>query len=168
MTDQTAGQDMIAADGMPLKKSFAESLQLEKLRALMLIAPLLIFVLITFIFPIGSMLFRSVENRIVQDTLPKTVAALRDWDELSGELPDEAVFAAFVEDFIVAVENKEHTRIGSRLNYEVSGMSSLFRKSARKVKKWDLTDNAPIKQKLIEVNKAWGDVETWAVIKTHS
>jgi len=168
MTDQTAGQDMIAADGMPLKKSLAKSLQREKLRALMLIAPLLIFVLITFIFPIGSMLFRSVENRIVQDTLPKTVAALRDWDELSGELPDEAVFAAFVEDFIVAVENKEHTRIGSRLNYEVSGMSSLFRKSARKVKKWDLAQDAPFRDKLIDVDKDWGDPVTWSIIKTHS
>jgi len=168
MTDQTAGQDMIAADGMPLKKSLAKSLQREKLRALMLIAPLLIFVLITFIFPIGSMLFRSVENRIVQDTLPKTVAALQDWDELSGELPDEAVFAAFVEDFIVAVENKEHTRIGSRLNYEVSGMSSLFRKSARKVKKWDLAEDAPFRDKLIDVDKDWGDPVTWSIIKTHS
>jgi putative spermidine/putrescine transport system permease protein len=134
----------------------------------MLIAPLLIFVLITFIFPIGSMLFRSVENRIVQDTLPKTVAALQDWDELSGELPDEAVFAAFVEDFIVAVENKEHTRIGSRLNYEVSGMSSLFRKSARKVKKWDLAQDAPFRDKLIDVDKDWGDPVTWSIIKTHS
>ena len=168
MTDQTAGQDMIAADGMPLKKSLAKSLQREKLRALMLIAPLLIFVLITFIFPIGSMLFRSVENRIVQDTLPKTVAALQDWDELSGELPDEAVFAAFVEDFIVAVENKEHTRIGSRLNYEVSGMSSLFRKSARKVKKWDPVQDAPFRDKLIDVDKDWGDPATWSIIKTHS
>ena len=168
MTDQTAGQDMIAADGMPLKKSLAKSLQREKLRALMLIAPLLIFVLITFIFPIGSMLFRSVENRIVQDTLPKTVAALQDWDELSGELPDEAVFAAFVEDFIIAVDNKEHTRIGSRLNYEVSGMSSLFRKSARKVKKWDPVQDAPFRDKLIDVDKDWGEPATWSIIKTHS
>ena len=168
MTDQTAGQDMIAADGMPLKKSLAKSLQREKLRALMLIAPLLIFVLLTFIFPIGSMLFRSVENGIVQDTLPKTVVALQDWDELSGELPDEAVFTAFVEDFIVAVENKEHTRIGSRLNYEVSGMSSLFRKSARKVKKWDLAQDAPFRDKLIDVDKDWGDPKTWSIIKTHS
>lgn len=168
MTDQTAGQDMIAADGMPLKKSLAKSLQREKLRALMLIAPLLIFVLITFIFPIGSMLFRSVENRIVQDTLPKTVAALQDWDELSGEIPDEAVFTAFVEDFIIAVDNKEHTRIGSRLNYEVSGMSSLFRKSARKVKKWDPVQDAPFRDKLIDVDKDWGDPATWSIIKTHS
>jgi putative spermidine/putrescine transport system permease protein len=168
MTDQTAGQDMIAADGMPLKKSLAKSLQREKLRALMLIAPLLIFVLITFIFPIGSMLFRSVENRIVQDTLPKTVAALQDWDELSDELPDEAVFTAFVEDFIIAVDTKEHTRIGSRLNYEVSGMSSLFRKSARKVKKWDPVQDAPFRDKLIDVDKDWGDPATWSIIKTHS
>jgi putative spermidine/putrescine transport system permease protein len=78
------------------------------------------------------------------------------------------VFTAFVEDFIIAVDTKEHTRIGSRLNYEVSGMSSLFRKSARKVKKWDPVQDAPFRDKLIDVDKDWGDPATWSIIKTHS
>jgi putative spermidine/putrescine transport system permease protein len=159
---------MEVADGTPLKKSLARSLRKEKLRALALIAPLLIFVLVTFVLPIGTMLTRSIDNSIVEEILPRTVLALEDWNEKGDELPNEMVFRSFVEDFQVAIADKNHTKIGSRLNYEVSGMSSLFRKSARKVKKWDLTDDAPIKQKLIEVNKAWGDVETWAVIKTHS
>ena len=60
----------------------------------MLIAPLLAFVLVTFLFPIGEMLFRSVENQIVPNTLPKTVEALADWDPRSGELPGEPAFAA--------------------------------------------------------------------------
>ena len=40
---------MEAADGTPLKKSLERSLRKEKLRALALIAPLLIFVLVTFV-----------------------------------------------------------------------------------------------------------------------
>jgi len=151
---------MEVADGTPLKKSLARSLRKEKLRALALIAPLLIFVLVTFVLPIGTMLTRSIDNSIVEEILPRTVLALEDWNEKGDELPNEMVFRSFVEDFQDAIADKNHTKIGSRLNYEVSGMSSLFRKSARKVEKWDLTDNAPIKQKLIEVNKAWGDVET--------
>ena len=70
----------------------------RNLRALALIAPLLIFILVTFIAPIADMLFRSVENQIVADTLPKTVAALRDWDDGTGEAPPEEVFAAFAAD----------------------------------------------------------------------
>ncbi|NCX92361.1 MAG: ABC transporter permease, partial [Rhodobacteraceae bacterium] len=61
---QSDNISMYAADGTPLKKSLARALRREKLRALLLIAPLLIFVLMTFIVPIGNMLFRSVENQM--------------------------------------------------------------------------------------------------------
>ncbi len=169
MTDagQNAGP-MLAADGSPLKQSLARSLRRQKLRALLLIAPLFLFVMFSFIIPIASMLFRSVENGIVERTLPLTVEALGNWDESSGELPDEEVFDAFVRDMIVAVEQKQHTRLGSRLNYEESGISSLFRKTGRKIRKWDPEADAPFKEKLIDAEKGWGDVDNWRVIKTHS
>ena len=122
---------MLAADGTPLKKSLARALRRQKMRALMLIAPLLIFVLVTFIAPIGDMLFRSVENQIVSETLPRTSQALSDWDAKSGELPSDEVFRAAYEDIFLAAEAKLHTRLGTRLNYELTGISSLFRKSGR-------------------------------------
>lgn len=81
---------VLAADGTPLKRSLSRALRRQKLRALALIAPLLIFVLVTFIAPIADMLFRSVENEIVAETLPQTVAALEDWEYDSGEAPGEA------------------------------------------------------------------------------
>ncbi|SDW62417.1 putative spermidine/putrescine transport system permease protein [Ruegeria halocynthiae] len=169
MTDasQNAGP-MLAADGTPLKQSLARSLRRQKLRALMLVAPLLLFVMFSFIVPIASMLFRSVENSMVSDTLPLTVEALQSWDSQSGELPDEAVYDAFVRDMVVAIDNKEHTRLGSRLNYEETGMSSLFRKSGRKLKKLDPETDGPFKEQLIEIHEGWGKPNTWAVIKTHS
>ena len=88
MSDTKTNGPVLAADGTPLKKSLARALRVEKTRALMLIAPLLIFVLISFIIPIVSMLFRSVDNRIVDETMPYTVAALKNWDASQGELPD--------------------------------------------------------------------------------
>ena len=168
MADVTQSGPMLAADGTPLQKSLARSLRRQKMRALMLVAPLFLFVLLSFVIPIASMLFRSVENGIVAETLPETVVALESWDAQSGELPDEEVFAAFVRDMIVAVNNKEHTKLGSRLNYEETGMSSLFRKSGRKIRGMDPVDDAPYKEKLIDIDDDWGDVHTWRVIKTHS
>jgi putative spermidine/putrescine transport system permease protein len=168
MTDATQSGQMLAADGTPLKQSLARSLRNQKLRALALIAPLLIFVLISFVMPIAQMLFKSVENDIVADTLPLTVVALQDWDASSGDLPDEDVYAAFVTDMVAAIEAKRHTRLGTRLNYEQTGMSSLFRKSGRKIKRLDPVEDAPFKEKLIDIDKDWGAVETWATIKTHS
>ncbi|GGE51993.1 ABC transporter permease [Actibacterium pelagium] len=168
MTDASQSGPMLAADGTPLKLSLARSLRRQKMRALMLIAPLLVFVLLSFVLPIASMLFRSVENSIVSDTLPLTVEALAEWDETSGELPDEPVYDALTHDMVAAVEAKIHTRLGSRLNYEETGMSSLFRKSGRQFKKLDPATDGPFKDKVIDIHDGWGDVETWRVIKTHS
>ncbi|MEK9724572.1 MAG: ABC transporter permease, partial [Rhodospirillaceae bacterium] len=85
---------MLAADGTPLKISIQRALRRQKIRALMLVAPLFLFICITFLAPIADMLFRSVENNIVPDTLPRTVLALKDWNPESGQVPGEKVFAA--------------------------------------------------------------------------
>ncbi|GMG84764.1 hypothetical protein LNKW23_39800 [Paralimibaculum aggregatum] len=124
---------LLAADGTPLKLSLARALRRQKLRALALVAPLLFFVLVSFIFPIGGMLLRSVQNDIVPDTLPRTIAALEDWDPASDVLPGEPAFAALYTDLVVATERKTHTRLGSRLNYAAGGYSSMLRKSGRLV-----------------------------------
>lgn len=135
----------------------------------MLVAPLLVFVLITFLIPIGDMLFRSVENDIVKDTLPRTVVALRTWDDTTGSLPDEAVYLALAQDMKLAVAAKRHTVLGSRFNYEKSGMSSLFRKSGRRIKKWDLADPVDsYRDKFIATDKRWGDPDVWRIIKLYS
>ena len=168
MNDTTNSGPVLAADGRPLKHSLARALRTQKLRALALVAPLLIFVLITFLAPIFDMLFRSVENDIVANTLPKTVAALSTWDPKSGELPNEAVYAALAADMKVAVKAKEHTKLGSRLNYEMTGASSLFRKTGRKVKKWDLETDGPFKEKFINLHDGWGELPVWQTIKIYS
>jgi len=165
MSDTTQEQVLTTQDGKPLKASLAKALRREKLRALVLIAPLLIFVVITFIAPIADMLFRSVENSIVSDTLPRTVVALQDWDPNSGEAPDEPVFAALREDLEVAVKQKTHTRLGSRLNYEQTGISSLFRKTGRRIKRME---EGPYKAQFIKADKKWGEVETWQTLKQFS
>ena len=159
---------LLSADGTPLKKSLNRSLRQQKLRALLLIAPLLIFILVAFIMPIVSMLSRSVENELVGKTLPLTVQSIQSWDALSGELPDESVYKAFAQDIQNAAKAKVHTKVALRLNYEKSGIASLFKKTARKAKKWDIETDGPFKEKLIKVHKGWGEVEVWQTIKTHS
>lgn len=160
MVDAPEGGRMLAADGTPLKRSLARALRRQKLRALMLIAPLLIFVFVTFIVPIAAMLFRSVENEIVENTLPLTVEAIQDWDSSTGDLPPQAVYEAMYFDMFLAAEAKRHTRLGTRLNYEQTGISSLFRQSGRA-----LDDVGDITlDPLEDLNEAWEDGETWYAI----
>lgn len=148
---------ILASDGTPLKQRLARSLRMQKLRALALVAPLLIFVLVTFIAPIADMLFRSVENQIVSNTLPDTVSAVSDWDPKTDKLPPEPVYQALYFDLFLAAEAKQHTRLGSRLNYEQVGISSLFRTSGRK-----LDDIGKVYQKwLVGLAPAWNSGEFW-------
>lgn len=153
---------MRTADGTPLKVSLRRALRREKLRALLLIAPLLIFILLTFIFPIADMLFRSVENSIVQKTLPNTVLALEEYDPGTGEAPGEETFAALADDMMRAQEEKTHTRLGSRLNYDTPGISSLFRKSGRRIKRMESDIH---KEAFIALNPAWGQAEAWQALR---
>ena len=168
MVSTPSDKILLSADGRPLKQSLSRSLRQQKIRALLLIAPLLIFIFVAFIMPIVSMLSRSVENDLVSHTLPQTVQALQSWDALSGELPSEPVYAAFALDIQNAAKAKVHTKVGLRLNYEKSGIASLFKKTARKAKKWDIQNDGPFKDKLIKVHKGWGEVEVWQTLKTHS
>ena len=168
MVSTPSDKILLSADGRPLKQSLSRSLRQQKIRALLLIAPLLIFIFVAFIMPIVSMLSRSVENDLVSQTLPQTVQALQSWDALSGELPSEPVYAAFALDIQNAAKAKVHTKVGLRLNYEKSGIASLFKKTARKAKKWDIQNDGPFKDKLIKVHKGWGEVEVWKTLKTHS
>ncbi len=148
---------MLAADGTPLAASLARSLRRQKLRALLLIAPLLLFILVTFVLPIGDMLFRSVENRIVADTLPRTVQAL---EQDTSEVPGEPVFRALASDMMVAVERKVHTQLGSRLNYEASGLSSLLRGTGRDVE--DMGE--AVTEAATGLDPAWEEPETWLAL----
>jgi putative spermidine/putrescine transport system permease protein len=146
---------MLAADGRPLKQSLNRALRAQKLRALALIAPLLLFLMVTFVAPILDMLFRSVENQIVSETLPRTVVALEGWD--AQDLPPEDTYAALAYDFMEAAERRVHTRLGSRLNYEQTGLSSIFRRSGR-----GIDDVGEIyADQFIALDPAWEEPATW-------
>ena len=156
---------LVTADGKPLRVSLAHAQRRQKVRAVLLVAPLFIFIMVTFIVPIADMLFRSVENSIVKEFLPRSTKLLTQWDPSKKLLPSEEVFAAMVEDIKIGRKNRTITRVGQRLNYEMSGMSSLFRSSGRKVKR---INKSPYKPALIMANKKWGDLETWKLIKQFS
>ncbi len=158
MTD--ANGTIVAADGRPLKASLNRALRREKMRAFLLILPLLAFVMLSFIAPIFDMLFRSVQDDITSRTLPQTVIALDDWDYEGTEIPSEAVYEALYYDMFFAAEAKKHTALGSRLNYETTGMSSLFRQTGRSLD--DMGED--VIEAMDDASKALDDSAFWASI----
>ena len=94
--------------------------------------PLLLFVLVTFIVPIGQMLHRSVYNPGFAGNMPQVSA----WFAANpqGADPDEAAFAALAADLTAAAEARTIGIVGTRMNYDVPGTRSLFTATGRKVR----------------------------------
>jgi len=154
---------LTTADGVLLKASLNRALRRERNISLLLVTPLFVFVLIAFLFPIADMLFLSVDNKIVVEKLPRTVPLLADWDETGTVLPDEQIYKALVQDINAGAVDKTILRLGRRLNFEQGGMSSLFRRSVRKLKR--LKEPESYKAATIRIHRKWGDLATWRLIK---
>lgn len=157
-----------AADGTPLQTALQRATRRARIRAFLLVAPLLAFVLLTFVAPIGQMLWRSVDN----DSFSANMPALTAWFEaneaiMPGEgpdsdgLPGEDAFTALASDLAGARENRTAGVVGTRVNYDLSGSRSLFTKSARRASKLE----APFKAALLDVDEDWGDPELWGVMR---
>ena len=151
---------MTTTDGVPLKVSLRRAMRRNRLKAFLLVAPLLAFILFTFLIPIFQMLWRSVDNPELLDAIPETLALLEQWD---GEgVPSEGVFAIFAAEMKAGREAKTIGKVGARLNREVSGMRSLVNKTARRIGK---VEAGPYKEVFIAIDKRWGERDTWAHIK---
>ncbi len=123
----------------------------------------MLFTLLTFLAPISLMLYSSVDDPVVGDTLPRTAALLR----LSkpGEVPGEELFALLATEMKQAVEMQSAGKVASRINFEQSGLRTVFMSTARRVA--DMAEG-PWKPALIDINPAWGQPETWAVLRQTS
>jgi len=169
MTDMTAsaadthpavaGGPVLAADGTPLRKKLAQALFISRLRAFGLVTPLLLFILASFIIPIGLLLWQGVSNNTYAKNMPTSAELLSAWDAES-EL-DEAMFAALVEDLVAAREAKTIGKVATRVNQELSGTRSLFTSTARKAKKME----PPFKEALLDADKDWEDIKVWQAMK---
>jgi len=156
-------QKILTTDGIPLEESLKKAEKKNKIKAFLLVAPLLLFIIITYIFPIGEMLFRSVDDRMVTNMLPKTFEAMKRWD--GKELPQEEVFEAFYLDYKILVEEKRHGKLATQMNYTKNGFKSILKKLARKQKKFE---EGNYKEQIMSVHKRWANVEYWRALKRRS
>ena len=151
---------ILTTDGIPLEVSLKKAERKNKIKAFLLVAPLLLFLLITYIFPIGEMLSRSVDDKMVTEMLPKTFKAMEKWD--GQELPEEEVFEAFYLDFRQLVDEKREGKLSTQLNYTKNGFKSIIKKLRRKSKSFE---EGNYKEQIMAVHKRWAEVEYWQAIK---
>ena len=151
---------ILTTDGIPLEISLKKAERKNKIIALLLVGQLLLFIIVTYIFTIGEMFTRSIDDRMITNMLPKTFKAMEKWD--GKELPSEEVFASFLSYFKVLAEKKEHGKLGQRLNKEKNGFNTILKKLWRKMNKFE-EGNA--KEQIMEIHKRFRDVKYWQAIK---
>ncbi len=162
ITGTEARAMLSTADGIPLKTSLARASARARRRALFLVLPLLLFILVTFVIPIGQMLYRSVWNDGFAGNMP-AVSAWFAANPAPAE-PDEAAFAALASDLLGASENRTIGVVGTRINYDLSGTRSLFTSAGRRAD--DL--QPPFREALIDLDEDWGDPELWGAMRAAS
>jgi putative spermidine/putrescine transport system permease protein len=155
---------LTTADGRPLKAALVAAQSRAKRRAFLLVLPLLLFVLVSFLIPILYMLQRSFEHDGFSSSSPALVewfAANPDFDPAN---PPEAAWAALVQDLARMQEEKTTGISGTRINYSVPGTISLFKAGARAAK--DLTP--PYRDALLALDDEWGKPALWRGMESAS
>jgi putative spermidine/putrescine transport system permease protein len=163
----------IAADPTPestgrLKRELKAAESRKRAMALLLIAPLAIFLLLIFVVPIGALLTRAAQNPEVANALPHTLTALSGWDRKTP--PPDAAFTALATDLAAIADSDGMGALARRLNVEIPGYRSLVAKSAHAMPFAD--DNstplqltpAQLRAKFVELDERWNNIAYWQAI----
>lgn len=161
-TGETDGT-LRTADGKPLARALARSQTRAKRRAFLLVLPLLAFILLTFVVPIGQMLQRSFYNDGFSAHMPQ----LSQWlaDNPRGTDPDDAAWAALADDLTVSAEARTIGIVGTRINYDVPGTRSLFTSTGRKARRGI---EPPYREALLEMDEEWASPRLWSAMREAS
>ena len=138
---------LLTADGTPLKVSLKRSMRRSKLKAMGLVLPPMLFLLVLFIIPIGNLLTRSVDDQLINFQMPLTFKLIENWDRKT--LPEEELYKSVFFDlgtinkFLITKNN------GSEVDLDDSGWFVRIPK------------RGPYKESILKINSQWGEVEKW-------
>jgi putative spermidine/putrescine transport system permease protein len=142
-----------------LRAHFVRSGARARRLTFLLVLPLLLFLTVTFLLPIGDMLMRSVEDPTIATVLPRTADALRAWDGKGR--PPYSAYAALASDLEVAQRQGTIGKAATRMNFEVPGMRSMLMTTAREAGKFE----PPYAQAFNQVDPRWADPEVFGALR---
>ncbi len=155
-----------------LRATLARAERRRKLVAVGLTLPLLVFLLLTLLVPIGALLIRAVENPEVANALPTTGKVLASWDRQSE--PPATAYAAFATDLGNLAETAEAGALARRLNSEVAGARSLVMGTFKGVSELVAAPDgaardaaAPpelIRERMLALDGRWSELKYWQAI----
>jgi len=147
------------------KRAARSELRRNRVKALLLVAPLLVFLGFAFIAPIATMLFRSVHSPNVAALIPDTLEALQDW---TGEAaPDPQAQQVFAVELRALFNDRRAGRLGEEINRVLPGASSTIQRTARALGGADADAVATEGAALLTAQHAlWSDPEIWRALQS--
>ncbi len=144
-------------------RKYNQAIRREKTKALILVLPLLFFLIVFFITPIGYMLYRGFYNPTVADLAPKTSEILVQWQDLS-KIPSEATYKTLAYEIKQLQKERLSGKFAEEVNRRLPRTGSVIKKTARKIKKIELDEIQNYQQLLVSIDKKWGKPAIWTGI----
>ena len=134
----------------------------DNVRAILLLAPSLLFLGTCFVYPMIGMLTNSFYDDSASAVFPHTANALHHWD--GAELPNDATMATFVEELRSSNERDRAALAVAvrRMNFDEAGFRSLMKMTTRFATTFQ---EGSVRDGLIATDSRWGEPQTWAVVK---
>ena len=131
-------------------------------RAVLLLAPALLFLGVCFVYPVFNMLTNSFYDDSASSVFPRTAGALRDWG--GDGLPEESAMVTFLEELRNSQEQDRAALASAvrRMNFDEAGFRSLMRKTARLARNFE---GRHAREALIAADRSWENPDVWAVVK---
>ncbi|WP_368911707.1 ABC transporter permease [Taklimakanibacter deserti] len=158
MADQAVSEIPLPAD---LEAAARKVERRQGLEASLLILPLVILIAFAFLIPVGLLLFKSIDNPVIAEGLPRTLSELEAWTPADGA-PPEAAYAALKADIETAREKASLGTIGARLNQDFPGARSLLQTTARKL---EAASGATAKETFAVIDRRWGEPRIFGAIR---
>lgn len=130
-----------------------------RVRALALIAPLLVFLGLFFVWPLLTVMTQAVSDPSLSQVLTRTAAQIGDWDGTG--VPSPEIQAAFRADIVANTNDMAMGDVTRRLNSSKSGFRSLMGKTLSAVR-----DNPDVD--LSEVDARWSEPAFWKAIQDNA
>lgn len=123
--------------------------------------PLLAFLIVFFVIPLGVVFQQAITDRTIGQALPNTLRALETW---KGETaPDNSAYAALASDLRELDGRRQVGVLAQRIGHEVTGGQQLLSRTARRIVRQD--EAQADRASFVAIDPIWAQPEIWQVIK---
>ncbi len=127
----------------------------KNIRAALLIAPLFVFILLFFIWPLGVMMKQAVSDTAVLQVLPRTIEAVKSYN--GNDAPTPEMKQALVADLKASTDQLAMGDMIRRLNSAQPGFRTLMTKTVSALEKTSAPD-------LEAIDKRWSQPQYWRAV----